>query len=357
LNPRYFALLLIAGAALLIPAGAHAATKSVVAGPPVAKPPRDFPKDADTNAFYRKTVTVRVGDKVRWTIRGLHTITFAAKGKQFPPFISPDPARPIAGANDAAGAPFWFNGLPRLILDPQGAFPVGGKTYDGSKAASSGIPLPGSKPKPYTLKFTKAGSYGYVCTVHPGMKGRVKVVAKRKRIPSAAADKLAVKKEWATVVADAKKLGASAGPTGNEILAGNDKGTTVLFRFFPLRKTVPVGTTLTLKMSPKTSEAHTFSFGPAPYLQQQADALIGPDTAVPPVLTVNPVAAFPSDPPPTLGGPTGANHGNGYVNTGLLDDDSATPSPISTQVRFDTAGTYDYICILHPFMKGQIVVG
>lgn len=349
--------LLTLAVALLVPAGAQAATKSVTAGPPVAKPPKDFPKDADVNAFYRKTVTVRVGDKVRWTINGLHTVTFAAKGKKYPPFISADPAHPIAGANDAAGAPFWFNGLPRLILDPQGALPVAGKSYDGSKAVSSGAPLGSGKPKPYTLKFTKAGSYGYVCTVHPGMKAKVKVVAKSKRVPSKSADKLAVKKEWTEDVAEAKKLGASAGPTGNEIRAGNDKGTTVIFRFFPLKKSIPVGATLNLKMTPKTSEAHTFSFGPAPYLQQQVDALIGPDAAVPPVLTINPVAAFPSDPPPTLGGPTGVNHGNGYVNTGLLDDDSATSSPLSAQVRFDKAGTYDYICILHPFMKGQIVVG
>lgn len=353
---RKLALLMLA-VALLVPAGAQAATKSVVAGPPVAKPPKDFPKDADTNAFYRRTVAVHVGDKVRWTINGLHTVTFAAKGKKYPPFISPDPAHPIAGANDAAGAPFWFNGIPRLILDPQGAFPVGGKAYDGSKAASSGVPLGTGKPKPYTLRFTKAGNYSYVCTVHPGMKGKVKVVAKSKRVPSAAADKLAVKEEFAKTVAEAKKLGASAGPTGNEIWAGNDKGTTAIFRYFPLKKSIPVGTTLTLKMSANTSEAHTFSFGPAPYLKQQADALIGPDAAVPPVLTVNPVAAFPSDPPPALGGPTGANHGNGYVNTGLLDDDSATPNPPSSQIRFDKAGTFDYICILHPFMKGQIVVG
>jgi plastocyanin len=26
-------------------------------------------------------------------------------------------------------------------------------------------------------------------------------------------------------------------------------------------------------------------------------------------------------------------------------------------VTFNKAGTYDYICLIHPFMKGQIVVG
>lgn len=342
--------------ALLVPAGAQAATKSVAAGPP-GKPPKAFPKDGDTNAFYRKTVTVHVGDKVRWAINGFHTVTFAAKGKKTPPFISADPTHPVAGANDAAGAPFWFNGLPRLILDPQGSQPVGGKTYDGSKPASSGAPLSDGKPKPYTLKFTKTGSFGYVCTIHPGMEGTVKVRAKARRIPSATADKQAVKEEYAKTVALAKKLGASAGPTGNEVMAGNDSREATILRFFPLKKTVPVGTTLTLSMTKSTREIHTFSFGPAAYLKTVADGVFAPDSAVPPAVVLSPLIVYPSDPPPTLGGPTGANHGNGYVNTGVLDRDSATPSPGSTQVRFDKAGTYDYICLIHTFMKGQIVVG
>jgi plastocyanin len=355
LKIRKLALLL--AVSLLVPAGAQAATKSVIAGPAASKPPKGFPKDGDTNAFYRKNVTVHVGDKVRWTLNGFHTVTFAAKGKKTPTLISPDLANKVAGANDAAGAPFWFNGQVRLILGPQGAFPVGGKTYDGSKPASSGAPLADGKPKPYTLKFTKAGSFGYVCTIHLGMKGRVKVVAKSKRVPSASADKTAAKEEFAKSVALGKKLGASAGPTGNEVWAGNDNREVSVLRFFPAKKSVPVGTTLTLSMPKSTTELHTFSFGPAAYLKTQADGFIAPDASVPPVPVFNPLIAFPSDPPPTLGGPTGANHGNGFVNTGVLDRDPATPSPGSTQIRFDTAGTYDYICLIHPFMKGQIVVG
>lgn len=356
LNPRYLALLVVV-AALLAPAGAQAATKSVIAGPAASKPPKGFPKDGDTNAFYRKNVTVHVGDKVRWTLNGFHTVTFAAKGKKPPPFISPDLANRIAGANDAAGAPFWFNGQPRLILDPQGAFPVGGKTYDGSKPASSGAPLADGKPKPYTLKFTKTGRFGYVCTIHPGMKGTVKVLAKSRRVPSAAADKTAAKEEFAKSVALGKKLGASAGPTGNEVWAGNDSREVAVLRFFPAKKSVPVGTTLTLAMPKSTTEIHTFSFGPAAYLKTVADGIFAPDSAVPPAVVLNPLIIFPSDPPPTLGGPTGANHGNGYVNTGILDRDTATPSPGSTQIKFDKAGTYDYICLVHPFMTGQIIVG
>ena len=53
----------------------------------------------------------------------------------------------------------------------------------------------------------------------------------------------------------------------------------------------------------------------------------------------------------------GANHGNGFVNTGIIDGDSASPQPTSAQVTFSKAGTYNYICLIHPDMKGSIVVG
>jgi plastocyanin len=345
-------------AALLVPAGAQAATKPVIAGPPVKKLPKGTPKDGDANAFFRKTVTIHVGDKVRWTINGFHTVTFPAKGKKPPALISPDASgAKYAGFNDAAGGPFWFNGQTRLALDPLGAFPVGGKSYNGSKLVGSGTPPPG-RPKPYTLKFTKTGTFRYYCAVHSGMKGKVRVVRTGKAVPTAAADKQAVASEFAKLVATLKKKAKLAGPAGNVVQAGNDTAEATLFRFFPARKQVPVGTTVTFQMPARTSELHTFSFGPADYLKATEEKSLTPDmSTTPPTLVFSPLVAFPSDPPPALPLFTGANHGNGFLSTGGLDRNAATPSPGSAQIKFDKAGTYDYICFIHPFMKGQIVVG
>jgi plastocyanin len=345
-------------ATTFVPAAlAQGATRTVVAGPPgkVA----GTPPDGDSNAFYRKTVTVHVGDKVKWKINGFHTVTVPAKGKRPPAFISPDPAgTKISGVNDAAGLPFWFNGQTRLMLDRLGAFPVKGKSYNGKKLVSSGVFFGNGAAPPYTLKFTKKGRYAYYCTIHVGMKGTVKVVARGKAIPSAKANKKAAKKEYAKVakrqIADAK----FAGPAGNAVRAGNDTTASTIFRFFPATKSVPVGTTVTFSMSPKTTEIHTVSFGPPDYLQAQADAFVTPDPANPsgPPTVFNPVNAFPSD-VPTLPAYDGTSHGNGFLSTGIIDQDAATPSPASSQVTFSKAGTYNYICLIHPFMKGSIVVG
>ena len=72
--------------------------------------------------------------------------------------------------------------------------------------------------------------------------------------------------------------------------------------------------------------------------------------------SLNPFVVYPSEPgqlPPL--GP--ANHGNGFLATGLLDTDSKSPFPNKATITFTTPGTYVYYCNIHqPDMKGTIVV-
>jgi plastocyanin len=49
-------------------------------------------------------------------------------------------------------------------------------------------------------------------------------------------------------------------------------------------------------------------------------------------------------------------HGNGFWNSGVLDGSSATPLPNSSKVTFGAPGTYNFYCLIHPFMKGSVVV-
>ena len=69
-------------------------------------------------------------------------------------------------------------------------------------------------------------------------------------------------------------------------------------------------------------------------------------------------AVYPSDPPPA--GPaalTPTLHGNGFWNSGALDlvkRDAA--AAVATSVTFAAPGTYNFYCLVHPFMKGTVVV-
>jgi plastocyanin len=345
-------------AALGAAPAAGATTKVVVAGGP---PPSaslagsaKFNKDLDLNGFYRRQVTIHVGDSVRWLFskRVVHTVTFLPPGQQRPALEAPDPAHPYAGFNDAAGAPFWFNGQPSLSIPPENAFPQGGSSTDGTKYENSGLSAPAFKP--YNLKFTKAGTFRYICVVHPGMAGSVKVLPKGGSVPSAKADSAARIAEYAQAVKRSAQL-ARFNPTGNNIVAGHDSGTVSWFRFFPATKSISVGQSVSFSISSK-SEIHTAAFGPTSYRDGLEKDLImaEPQPSGPPRLQFNPLIFLPSD--PMLPPHTTLLHGNGFLNTGVLDTDPKTAPPSRTTVTFGAPGTFTFECTIHPGMEATITV-
>jgi plastocyanin len=92
--------------------------------------------------FYPGVITINEGDTINWTLGGfeVHTVSFMSGAPVPPP-----------------GSPESLN-------------PAGGSSYNGSGFVSSGVILPGMS---YSLNFTKAGVYTYLCLLHPGMGGVV----------------------------------------------------------------------------------------------------------------------------------------------------------------------------------------
>jgi plastocyanin len=348
-------LALAVAVALVVPSLAGAATKTVQAGP-FGSAQKDF-QDAfgDANQFFRRTVTIRRGDSVRWRINGFHTVTFVPGGEEEPALVVPDPANPVTGSVDAAGVPFWFNGQPSLGLNPEVALKQGGGTFDPDELLNSGLPLAEGPPPPYKLKFNQKGRFTYLCIVHPGMAGTVRVVGKNRRIPSARRDGRAARREQARALRRVQRLTTGLGLSlTNTIQAGNDRrGGPTVFKFFPANPSYKVGDTVTLQMPPSSSEVHTFTFGPSNGENQYNDVLaanlLGPQG-------FDPRGAYPSEPPGGVPTYTGVNHGNGFYNSGLLDSVGASPLPSSTQLRFGAPGSFTMICLIHPFMRSTVTV-
>ncbi len=292
-------------------------------------------------------MTINQGDTVSFRINGFHTIDLPGSSGKDLPFILNGPT--VTDTNDFAGNPFWFNGkVPSLGINPALLSKIGGSTYNGSARVDSGIFTGNGNPPPYLVKFTKAGTYKYFCDVHPGMVGYVVVRPKGKSVPTAKQDAVAlgvqVARAIATVKAAAKLKPAanhvslgSAGPNGAEDYA-----------MFPAKLSVTVGTTVTFSMSKDSREVHTASFGPVGYLTTVSNSITGP--------APQQQAWYPSDPPGTIKLAGSTTHGNGFVSTGILDTDPSTPSPSAGKITFTKAGTYQYICLIHPFMVGTIVV-
>jgi plastocyanin len=363
----------IAVAALMAaPAGAVANTKTVYAGVPPSAANAFNKVGAEVDAFFGPKVTINKGDSVKWIglAANFHTVDIPPKGgSDLPLFVAHGT---ITGAKDAAGNPFWFsNGnIPTSGFNPALFAPTGGHSYDGSARIDSPLPL-GPPSGPFTVKFTKAGTYKYFCDTHYGMVGTVVVLQsvshgggkadvatsakkapkppKVPQVPSAKQDAKLIAKQVAKDLKEAKKLAKSKVAAGKVLLGEAGPGGVEVLAMFPATLTVKTGSVVTFSMSKDTHEVHTATFGTKAYLKTLADSLAG--------TAIDQAALYPSSPPAS--GPielTPTSHGNGFANTGALDEDSTTPVGPSGQIKFSTPGTYRFICIIHPLMTGTITV-
>jgi plastocyanin len=347
------------------PSAALAKTGSgvtVFAGPNLSAPPPGVSPQADALAFFPRVATVHVGDKVTWQFRGFHTATFAGSNQNYP-FIVPlggtEPA-----TKDAAGQPLWWGGVaPLLGLSPLSVMQQGSSTISSpSQVRNSGLvrilqATQQHPPKPYVLTFAKAGTYRYLCAVHPAMRGVVRVRPPRAPIASPATQKKQGATELQRLIADAKALNQSKPASNLEVLAGvGHKATGAeVASFFPDQLAVKTGDTVTFTNRDET-DVHTVTFGPEALRTQIEKDFAAPQGSQ---ILLHPLGAFPSEPPGT---PTpqydGANHGDGYLNSGILapPGSPASAGPQSFQVTFTKPGTYQYECVIHEHMDGTIVV-
>jgi plastocyanin len=352
---RRIAVPAIAVAVLAVPPAAQAATKTVDMGVPVKQQKAFQTRGTDVNDFFPHGVTVHVGDSVRFVPTGFHSVDIPARHGHPLPLLIPGP--PVSGSLDAAGSPFWFNGQPSIGFNPAVAAATGlGKrfTYTGAKAILSGLPV-SEHPKPMLVKFRKRGTYTYFCNVHPGMKGTVRVLPRSRRIPSARKDRAALKKQVAKALAVAKGITKVTVPQNTVAVGLAGAHHVEYYGFLPATMTVPVGTRVTFNMPVGSAEVHTATTGPGnpetdpgSYLGKLAGSLNSP--------AFDPAAVYPSDPPPAAASLTPTSHGNGFWNSGAMDSLAASPLPAANAVTFSAAGTYEFYCLIHPFMHGTVVV-
>jgi plastocyanin len=349
-------------AALSLSAAAGAATTKVVyAGTPpntkalatklLGKGVKALGQDnPEINAFSNQTVTINQGDSVKWVglAANFHTVDLPAKGGADLPLLVG--GKTVTGVNDFAGSPFWFNGLvPSLAFNPKLLARIGGSTYNGSSRIDSGLPVSSHSSNTLKVTFSKPGVYRYFCDIHAGMIGYVVVRAKGKSVPTHKQDTAALTKQLTTDILAADKLIKTKPPADHVSLGSSASQGVELLAMFPSTLSVNAGTVVTFSMSAHSREVHTAAFGPSTYLKTLSNAIGSPSGLAQ-------TALYPSSPPagPIQLDPT--SHGNGFANTGALDRDPTTPLPTTERIDFTKPGVYHFICLIHPFMHGTIVV-
>jgi plastocyanin len=323
--------------------------------------PAGVPKGTTLDDFFPGRVTIVAGDTVTFSSAIFHTVTYAPKR---PDQVVPDPAKgKYAELKDAAGDPFYFMGLSKLIYNGLAFAPFGPKAISGSTPASSGALSPqgngpNAKPATFTFTFPKAGTYKLLCTVHPGMTGTVVVKPAGTAAPLtptqvSAAALQQVNAGWAK----AKVEAAAAKPPAKTVYMGIGSDAAIL-GYFPSKLSVKAGTTVTF-VNRSTSEPHNIVFGPKKYiehLQKTTDLMPTGPTAP---NQVSPFASVGSDPKSAYSY-DGTNHGNGFFSPPVTVGPKGSVGGglgHSYRVKFTKPGKYKYFCWIHgPDMKGEIDV-
>jgi plastocyanin len=238
---------------------------------------------------------------------------------------------------------FLSGGPPKgITLDNIDAANVkSGVSYDGTGFIHSGFITP-DPTSSFTIKFTKAGSYQFICMIHPGMAGTVTVIPAGGYVPTQAQIDSDGKAALASGLAAAQKL--LAAPPAQATKAGNTwtipsspfaklpNGFVAQNAFTPAKLSIGAGDSVTWVND--TPQAHTVTFtGNAP------------------------PAGDPTQPTTKV-----TSYSGGFASSGLIG--TGGPPELFTggskyTLSFPTAGTYSYICILHADqgMAGVIEVG
>lgn len=341
--------LLSAVGTLALAPSAGARTKVVYAGGP-AKWANSALGPATVDNFLINRVTINVGDTVVWNgaslANGFHTVDIPKlNGAELALLTST--GKIVQGVNDSAGNPFWFNGkVPVLSFNTALFGRSGPAAYNGTTRIDSGLPT-GPKPSDFRVKFLTPGTYKYTCDVHPGMRGVVIVKPKGAAVPSSQQDAAELKAEEQHFAAEDRRVAKTKVHGNNVSLGASGPGGVEVLAMFPSVLHVKAGTTVNFSMSKDTREVHTATFGSLSYLKSLSMSFKSP--------APSPVALYPSDPPGHIA-LTGSSHGNGFANTGVLDRDPTTPNAPFGAITFSQPGTYHFVCLIHPFMRGTVIV-
>ncbi|HEY3229624.1 MAG TPA: plastocyanin/azurin family copper-binding protein [Roseiflexaceae bacterium] len=280
-------------------------------------------------AFLPSTITIDEGDTIKWTTRAdfVHTVSFTSGGPQ-PPVVT------------AEG---------NTVVQPAAtAFPAGGPNYDGTGFVNSGL-LEG-KDKTFSLTFTKAGSYSYVCLLHPGMGGAVVVQPAGSAYPMTQAQvdtqantELYAKLGQANQDLQSAKLTSKAnanGTTNYTVVNGAGGNQASMLRFIPVDLTVKAGDSVTW-LGNDPHEVHTVTF-------------YDPAGKVPDFIVPQPQPSG----PPKLVLPHAAPENDTEVDSQDLYNSGLLLPGQAYTFSFPKPGVYSYVCVVHApqGMFGKITV-
>lgn len=308
-------------------------------------------KQYQFSAFYPKSLKVRPGDSVIFdniSSQAIHTVSFGFKADRSD---APVPVTKKQTDNPAVFGPCYSDSAPAAGMEScpgnKGAAPE----FSAAGIWSTGVLVPGNAPPPpgspppagapapstkTTLKVAAAvqpGSYGYICLLHPFMAGVLEVVSDDTGRVSPSAASKAGKDEYEGHEEAADALYEPKPATG-AVTAGYGDKVVAVNKFVPPAITVAAGSTVTWKAE-SAYEPHTVTF-------ESLKAPFKPNTG-------DPRELIPGGVKP------GGSYSGGFAHSGFIGPKPGLVSD-TFSLKFDKAGTYPYLCLLHPGMGAAVTV-
>ena len=218
--------------------------------------------------------------------------------------------------DDAAGKPFYFDGLAKLVYNGAALRPVRPRRRLAGAKREQRHPLAAraeGQSRDLHLQLPEGGDVQLLCTIHPGMKGDGRRQAVGHPAPKSPAQvQRRALQDVTAAWAKTKSEAAAAKPPAKTVYMGVGDDATIL-GYFPSSLKVQGGHDGELRQ-PLAEEPHNITFGPKKYihgLQKKTDLFpTGPRRPN----QVAPFLLYGSEP---KGGYTydGTNHGNGFFAT------------------------------------------
>jgi plastocyanin len=289
------------------------------------------------SAFFPGSLVVTPGDSIKFRNRSTeapHTVTFGvpANRSNQPPILTDKGENPVVfGKCSSKDAP-----TTKLVKCSNTRLPA----FDGTGYWNSGVLQPKPAPKSagaksITIKIArdaKIGRYSFVCILHPLMNGTLRIVSDERGRSTPADVRKDGREAAKDARADAEALDVPEEEKDGEevvVTAGYGDKITAVNLFAPSKIEVDEGTTVRWKIG-SPYEPHTVTFDST--------------------FEVGDARGF---------GPGGvaseSDYDGGFANSGIIGPEGS-PFEGDFALTFTKAGTYRYVCLLHPGQTGSVVV-
>jgi plastocyanin len=294
------------------------------------------PPGQQISAYFPGVVKVRPGDTLVFTNKAAgtpHTITFGLKNDNS---NRPAPVTQAGAPNPVAFGPCFTDAdlAAGATACPTPPNPANAPAFGGKGFWNSGVianNTPNTSPK-VTVKLGDSipvGLYKYVCLLHSYMAGAIKVMPKDKQRLSPTAESANGDAAATKAVTSAAALKPPAAQPG-KVTAGWGDRVVAINGFDPATISAKVGELVTWTAA-NPYEPHTVTFQSTFTSPEQPGALAPAGVA------------------------SGGSYTSGLTSSGIFGPPPFFPSA-SFSLKFSKAGTYKYVCVLHPGMAGTVTV-